>query len=66
MDLGIFQEMKFTAGIYTREYSGYRVVALEQQLSVEALLLHGANALRFQLASGGQWWYVVGYYLAPE
>ena len=29
MDLGIFQETKCTYGIYTRESSGYRVVATD-------------------------------------
>ena len=29
MDLGVFQETKVTKGIYTREYSGHKVVASE-------------------------------------
>ena len=29
MDLGVFQETKVTKGIYTQEYSGYKVVASE-------------------------------------
>ena len=70
IDLGIFQETKVTAGIHTRESSGYRVVASEasiahsggialfysttDHLSVEELQLHSMNVARFQLASGGQ------------
>ena len=30
MDLGVFQETKVTKGIYTREYSGYKLVASEE------------------------------------
>ena len=76
VDLGIFQENKVTAGIYTWGSSGYRVVASEapsahsggvavfyclaENFSVEALQLHGAKVARFQLASGGQRWYIVG------
>ena len=76
MDLGVFQENKFTKGIYTQEYSGYRVVAsemptphsdrfsvlyrAEEHLSVEAIQLYGANVIIFQLASGGRRWFIVG------
>ena len=38
----------------------------EEHFSVEALHLYGANVVRFQLASGGQRWYIAGRYLAPE
>ena len=64
-----------------REFSGYRDVASEvpsahsggggvlfceaDHFSVEALRLHGAIVVSFQLALGGQRWYIVGYYLAP-
>ena len=82
VDLGIFQDTKVTAEIYTRESSGYRVVAPEtpsahsggvavfyhvaEHLSVEALHIYSANVASFQLASGGQKWYIVGCYLAPD
>ena len=32
---------------------------------METLHLYGANVVSFQLASGGQRWYIVGCYLAP-
>ena len=35
----------------------YRV---KEHLSVEALQLHDANVVSFQLALGGQQWYIVG------
>ena len=38
----------------------------EKQFSVEVLCLHGTNFVIFYLASGSQWWYIVGYYLAPD
>ena len=82
VDLGIFQEKKVTTGIYTRESSGYRVVALEapsayiggvalfycaaEHFFVKALQIHVANVASFQLVSGGQRWYIVGCYLAPD
>ena len=65
MDLGVFQGTKLTKSIYTRESSGYRVVATEapsahiggvtifyraaEQFSVEALQTYGENVVRFQL-----------------
>ena len=76
VDIWVFQETKVTVGIYTPESSGYSMVALEalsahrgsitmfcraaEQLSVEALQLYGTNIVGFQLATGGQWWYIVG------
>ena len=75
-DLGIFQETKVTEVIYMRKSSGYRVAALEdtithsggvavfyceaEHFSLEALQLYDANVVRFQLASGGQRWHIVG------
>ena len=34
--------------------------------SVEAFQAHGANVVRFQMASGDRRWYIVGCYLAPD
>ena len=80
VDLGAFQETNFTKGIYTREYSGYLVMSLEapsahsggitvlyraaEHFSVEEMFF-GANVASFQLASGGQRWYIMECYLAP-
>ena len=68
MDLGEFQESKLTKRIYTRESSGYKVVATEatsaysgsiaifyrmvENLSVEAFQAHRENIISFQLVSG--------------
>ena len=38
----------------------------EQNFSVEALHLHGANIVNFQLALGDQRWYIVGCYISPD
>ena len=71
-----------TKGIYTLESSGYQAVVSEtpiaysggvsvfscegENLSVEALRLHGENVASFQLALDGQPWYIVGCCLAPD
>ena len=68
MDLGIFQETKFTEGIYTRESAGYLVVATDVPsrhrggvalfyrpsplFAVEAVRQFGPNVMSFQLATG--------------
>ena len=41
----------------------YRVT---EHFSVEALWIYGVNVVRFQLASGGRWWFIMGCYLAPD
>ena len=33
---------------------------------VESLQLYGANVVIFQMASGGQRWHIVGFYLASD
>ena len=82
VDLGVFQETKVNKGIYTRELSGYQVVASEassahsgsvtvffcaaEHFSVDGLSLHGINVVSFQMALGGQRWYIMGCYLAPD
>ena len=38
----------------------------EEHFSVEVLHTYGENIISFQLASGDRWWYIVGWYLAPE
>ena len=80
--LGVLQETKATKGIYTKDSSGYRVVASKapsahsggfaiffraaDHFYVEALRLHVTNVVRFQLALVGQRWYIVGCYLVPD
>ena len=77
MDLGLFKDTNIKKSIYTREYSGYRVVTMEEPImhsggitvfyraaehfSIEALQTYGANVVNFQLASGNMWCYIVGY-----
>ena len=71
-----------TKGIFTREYSGYKVLDLAapimnsggivvfyhatEHLSMEALQLYGANAVSFHLDLDGHRWFIVGCYLAPD
>ena len=82
MDLGIFQETKFTEGIYTRASAGYSVVATDapsrnrgevavfyrpsSHFAVEAVKQFGPNVVGFQLATGAQRWYIIGCHLAPD
>ena len=82
MDLGIFQEKKFTDGIYTRGSDGYSVIATDApsrhrggvavfhrpapHFAVEAVQKFGPKVVGFQLETGAQWWYIVGCYLAPN
>ena len=82
IDLGIFQEMKMTDGIYTRGSDGYSVVATDApsqhrgdvaifhrpapQFVVEAVQQSGPNVIGFQLATGARQWYIVGCYLALD
>ena len=70
MDMGIFQEMKCTDGIYTRKSAGYRVVAtdapsqhrsgvalfyrLSPLFEVEAVRDYGPNVLSFKVATGAR------------
>ena len=81
MDLGVFQETKLNKRIYTRESSGYTVVATAapsahssgvtlfyhtaEHFSVEEFQAHGENFISLQLASGDRRWYIMGCYLAP-
>ena len=81
MDLGVFQETKLKKRIYTRESSGYKVVAMEapgahignisvfyrvsEHFYVEVLQTYRTNVISFQLALGNRWRYIVGCYLTP-
>ena len=81
VDLGVFQEEKFTKGIYTKESGGYWATVSEapiqhnggvamfycnvKHFTLEALCLHGPNVFIFQIVLGGQRRYVVGCYLSP-
>ena len=82
MDLGIFQETKFTDSIYTCGYAECSAVAKDAPslhrsrvamfhwpapyFAVEAVQKFGPNVVGFQLATGGRRWYIVGCYLAPS
>ena len=82
VDLGVFQETKVTKVVYTRVPSKYWVVVSEslsahsgranfffceaEEFTVEVFHLHNANIFSFQLASGVQWWYIMGCYLVPD
>ena len=82
MDLGVFQETKLKKRIYTRESSGYRLVATKapsvhrdgvsvfyraaENFSVEALKTYRESVFSFHLALGNRRWFIVGCYLAPE
>ena len=82
IDLGVFQETKCTDGIYTRESSGYRVVATDAPsrhrggvalfyrslplFMVEAVREYGPNVLNFEVVTEGRRWYIIGCYLAPD
>ena len=71
MDLGIFQEMKCTEGIYTHKSAGYCVVATDAPsrhcggvalfyrpsplFEVEAVQEYRPNVLSFEIATGARW-----------
>ena len=77
MDLVIFQETKVTDGIYSRGSARYSVVAtdapirhrrgvavfhrLAPHFAVEAVQQFGTNVVGFQLSTGEQRCYIVGY-----
>ena len=76
MDLGIFQETKFTDGIYTRGSAGNSIVAAyapsrhrggvavfhrpAPHFAVEAVQQFGPNIIVFQLVTGAWRCYIVG------
>ena len=82
MDLGIFQETKFTDGIYTRDSVWYSVNATDAPIrhhrkvavfycpaphfAVEAVHKFRPNVVGFHMSMGEQRWYIVGCYLAPK
>ena len=82
MDLGIFQEIKCTDGIYTHESAGYSVVATDvpsqhcgrvavfyrpsPHFAVEVVRQFGPNVVGFHLATGARRWYIIGCYLVPD
>ena len=82
MDLGVFQETKFTDGIKTRGSDGYSVVATDMpsrhrggmavfhwpapNFAVEAVQQFGPNIVGFQMETGERRWYIFGCYLAPD
>ena len=82
IDLGVFQETKCTDGIYTHDFSGYRVVAIETLIqhrgevalfyrpsplfAVEAVREYRPNVFSFKVTTGGRRWYIIGCYLSPD
>ena len=81
MDLGIFQDTKFTDGIYTRESARYHVVATDAQsrhhggvallyrpsplFAVGSVREYGPKVMCFEVVTGARQWYIIGCYLAP-
>ena len=82
MDLGIFQETKFTDVIYTRGSAGYSIVATDALIqhrsgvvvfhlpaphfTLKAVQKFGPTVVGFQLVTGSQRWYIIGSYLSPD
>ena len=82
MDLGIFQENKFTDGIYTHESAGYNIVATDApsrhrvgvavfyrpspHFAVGDVRQFGPNIVGFQLATGARRCYIIGCDRAPN
>ena len=76
MDLGIFQDTKFTDVIYTHRSDGYSVIATDAPsrhrggvavfywsapyFALEAVQQFGTDMVGFQVAMGEWWWYIVG------
>ena len=81
-DLGVFQEMNVTGGIYARGLIGYRIMATEapiphrisasvfyrevEQFTLEELCLYLLNVASFQMVTGRQQWHVVVCCIAPH
>ena len=79
--LGVFQETKFTGGVYERDSEGYRVAATKapiphrssvaifyceaEHFTFEVLCFHVPNVFRFQMATRQQRCHVEGCYIAP-
>lgn len=82
LDLGILTETKLTDGIYTRNSSGYQVVATDapskhqggialfyresEYWQVESLVKHGPNVISFELVSGRRRTPMIGGYIPPD
>ena len=82
IDLGVLQETKVAKGVFTRVYSDYNIVVLSapilhsggvsvfyratEHFSMESLQIYDANSVSFHLDLGGQRWFIVGLYLAPD
>ena len=80
VDVGVFQEIKLTYGIYARGSAGYNIVATlvprrhrngvalfywdSPAFAVEAIHQFGVNAIACQLATGGRCWYIIRCYVA--
>ena len=82
MDLGIFQETKVAAIIYTCRSDGCIIVATDvpsqhrggvavfyrpaPHFAVEAIYQFGTNVVGFPMATGERRWYIMGCDLAPD
>ena len=81
VDVGVFQEIKLTEGIYTRFSARYKVVATlaprqhqgsvaifyqdSPVFAVEVIHQIGTNVIACQMETGEKHWYIVGCYLTP-
>ena len=81
MDLGVVQDNKITYSVYMSKFSGYHVMSTNKpsqhwrgvvvfycnspHFQVEVHNQFGPSVFSFQMASWGEWWYVVGCYITP-
>ena len=82
LDLGVLKKIKLTDRFYTHGLAGYSVIDMDLlsqhrgrvavfyraslQFSVEAIQHFRPNTISLHLATGGQRWYIVVCYLAPD
>eukprot|EP00970_Alexandrium_tamarense_P001671 scaffold204_cov166-Alexandrium_tamarense.AAC.6 len=82
VDIGFLQETKLTGGVYTRQSSGYQVIASDassnrqggvalcwkeqDSYELEEWKFFGPNVLAFRLVTGGKDFYCVGCYIPPS
>ena len=82
VDIGFLQETKLTGGVYTRQSSGYQVIASDassnrqggvalcwkehDSYELEEWRFFGPNVLAFRLVTGGKDFYCVGCYIPPS
>ena len=82
VDIGFLQETELTGGVYTRQSSGYQVIASDassnrqggvalcwkehDSYELEEWRFFGPNVLAFRLVTGGKDFYCVGCYIPPS